>query len=91
MADVAKSDIFFVITTLAVAVLSILGAVLLVYVLFIVRNLKRMMEHVKKESDLILEDVHDLRMKLKEDGGAVRRASAVFMFFKKTFFGKRKR
>lgn len=91
MADVAKSDVFFFITSMAVIILTIIIAVLLVYVFLIVRNVKSVVEKVKEESDLLLDDIKDLRVKLKSDGGAVRRASTLFAFLRETFFGKKSR
>lgn len=91
MADIAKSDIFFFITSLSVVVLTIIVAVLLVYIFLIVRNVKGVVEKVKEESDLLLDDVKQLRVRLKSEDGAIRRASALFSFVRGIFLDKRGR
>jgi hypothetical protein len=40
MTDIAKSDLFFMITSVSVVVLTIIIAVVLIYAFFIIRNLK---------------------------------------------------
>lgn len=91
MADIAKSDLFFFITTMAVIVLSITILVLLVYVFIIIRDIKSVVHRVKEESDGVLGDIKDLRLKIKESSGAAGYAGAIFGFLKKAFFTKRTR
>lgn len=89
MTEIAKSDVFFLITSLAVIVLTVIISVLLVYVFIIMRNVRGVVEKVKEESDLLLDDVRELRVRLKTEEGAVRRASALLAFLRGLFFAKR--
>jgi predicted Holliday junction resolvase-like endonuclease len=91
MADIAKSDAFFLITSMSVVILTVIIAVLLIYIFLIVRNVKSVIEKVKEESDLLLDDIKELRVRLKAEDGAVRRASTLFAFLRGTFLGKRSR
>jgi formate-dependent nitrite reductase membrane component NrfD len=91
MAEIAKSDLFFFITTMAVIVLSITILVLLVYVFIIIRDIKSVVHRVKEESDGVLGDIRDLRLKIKESSGVASYTAAVFSFLKKAFFVKRSR
>jgi hypothetical protein len=90
MAELAKSDVFFMITSAAVVILTVIIAVLLIYIFIVVRNVKKVIEKVKVESDLLLDDIRELRVKLKTEGGTFRRASALFAFFKGAFLGKKR-
>jgi len=91
MIELAKSDIFFIITTVAVIVLSSIIATLLVYLFIVIRDVKKVVERVKEESGEILEDVKTLRLKIRAEGTAISRASAFFGFFKNVFLRKRGR
>lgn len=91
MADLAKSDVFFVITTAAVIVITVIVAVLLAYLFIIIRDVKEVVRKVKEESGEVIEDVKELRHRLREQGSALGRASAVARFFKSAFLGKRSR
>ncbi len=89
MAEIAKSDLFFLITTVSVVVLTIIIAVLLVYLFIVIKDVKEVVRKVKVESNEMIDDIKDLRIRLKAESTAVSRASAVFGFFRKTFFAKR--
>lgn len=91
MIDIAKSDLFFVITSMAVIILTVIIAVLLVYIFLMLRNVKNVIDKVKVESDGMIEDIKELRLKIKADGSIVRKASAFVTFFRSAFMGKRKR
>ncbi len=91
MADIAKSDLFFVITTVAVVVLSAIIATLLIYLFIIIRDVKQVVHKVKEESTEMLDDIKDLRVKLRDESGVASRFGAFFLFIKKAFFSKRGR
>ncbi len=61
MSEVLQANIFFLITSIAVGVLTILGCVLLYQVIKIVRSLRRIIERVEAGSEVIAEDISDLR------------------------------
>ena len=91
MADIAKSDLFFFITTVAVVVLSAIIATLLIYLFVIIRDVKQVVHKVKEESVEMLDDIKDLRGKLRDESGVASRFAAFFFFIKKAFFSKRGR
>jgi hypothetical protein len=90
MADIIKSDLFFFITSVAVIVLSILSAAILIYALLLVRSLKKIVDTFKEESAEIVDDLHELRTKLKEKESLIGKGSALFFFFR-SIFGKKSR
>ena len=69
MSDFAKMDIFFVVTTAAVAVLAILLAIAMVYIIKISRDIKYISQKARGGADLISQDLSELRQNVK-DGGA---------------------
>ncbi len=91
MTEIAKSDLFFFITTISIAVISLLLAILIIYAFFIVRSVKKVVDKVKEESIEVIEDIQELRMRLKENDNAIKRASALFFFFRNIFARKKPR
>ena len=91
MTDIAKSDLFFMITSVSVVILTIIVAIVLVYAFFIIRNVKEIVKKVKEESESAIDDIRELRLKLKADGNVLRGVTGVLGLLKNTFFGKKKR
>jgi phage terminase Nu1 subunit (DNA packaging protein) len=77
MSDFAKMDIFFVIATLALVMVTVLICVLLIYAIRIARYLHKMSGLVAQEGELIKEDIdlvrEDIRRKGLEFGHIARR------------------
>jgi uncharacterized protein YoxC len=61
MNEFMKQDIFFFVTTIAVAVLSILLAILIIYIIKISSDVKHILKTARNEADLISQDLSDLR------------------------------
>lgn len=81
---IAKSDVFFFITSIAVIVLSAVVAVALVYAIRILRNVSHVSKIVSEESDLIAKDVSRLREEAENNGVKVGRLMRMFKkYFKK--------
>lgn len=78
MNDFLKQDIFFVVTTIAVITLTILLAILIVYIIKISRNVKYISEKAKSEADLISEDISTLRTNVKENGAKLKYFASFF-------------
>jgi len=91
MTDIAKSDLFFMITSISVVVLTIIIAVVLIYAFFIIRNVKEIVKKVKEESESAIDDIRELRLKLKADGNVLRGVTGVLGLLKNTFFGRKKK
>ena len=72
MAEFAKMDIFFFITSLAVVLLGTLAVVLLVYLIKISRDIRYISKKAKSEADLISQDLSDLRQNLKTKGAGLK-------------------
>ncbi|HVY67382.1 MAG TPA: hypothetical protein VHA30_00580 [Patescibacteria group bacterium] len=63
-----KADIFFFVTTVAVCLLTILLAVLIIYIIKISRDVKYISGKAKNEAELISQDLSDLRENVKQHG-----------------------
>ncbi|MCX6703198.1 MAG: hypothetical protein NTV02_00705 [Candidatus Zambryskibacteria bacterium] len=62
-----KSDIFFVITSIAVVIVGTLFAVALIYLIRILSDVKKLSRVVRKEGENIIEDVEGLRENIKKN------------------------
>ena len=72
MSNLVQSDIFFFITGMSVIMLTAIFAIILVYVAYVMRNLKQILDTAKRETDLIAEDINQLRTNVKEEGMKVK-------------------
>lgn len=68
MDEFLKMDIFFVVTTVAVLVVTILLAFVLIRVLRILKNIEDISVMVEAEGEKIREDIAQVRQKVKEEG-----------------------
>ena len=86
-----KADIFFFVTTIAVAVISVLIVIGLVYVIAILKITKDFSKKVKEEGEATLEDLKEFRAKIKITKG-IGKLPVIFGFIKKlSEIGKSKR
>lgn len=82
MEDVLKSDIFFFVTTIAVALVSAGLIVVFVYLIKILNDFLFISRKVKEEGEKIIKDVEAVREKAEKEG---LRMKKIFAFFKKRF------
>lgn len=68
MDSLLQSDIFFFVTTIAVAVATILLIVCFVYIIRVLRDVRSITSRVKKETDNLSNDVADVRRTLRQEG-----------------------
>lgn len=73
MEALAKSDIFFVITGVAVVLVTLLLVAVLFYIIKILRDVKDVTTKVKKESEHIIDDVSFFRKGIKKTGAKVKK------------------
>lgn len=66
METLAKSDIFFVVTTFAILLVTIVVVIASVYIVKILNDIKYISKKIKDESDNISEDLSDLREHFKK-------------------------
>jgi hypothetical protein len=71
MSDFLQMDIFFFITTVAVVVVGALIAFVLWRVQRILEDIEHISEQAAMESDLIRQDIHELRRDIKSGKGKV--------------------
>lgn len=71
MEELLTSDIFFIITAVAVVLVALLMVILLIYLIRIVRNIFIISKKVKTEADEIIEDVGFVRKTIKKGGKTV--------------------
>ena len=62
MDTLAKADIFFFVTTIAVVIIGILLAIVLTYSIFILKDMKALSKRAKEEGERIMDDIESLRL-----------------------------
>ena len=87
MDDILKADIFFFITTIATIILSVFLAVVFFYTIRILKDIKHISSITKKESNIISEELSELRESIKSKGTKVK---YFLHFFDKIFGGSKK-
>lgn len=68
MDEFLKMDIFFMVTTVFVAVMTVLLAIVLIRVLRILKNIEDISLMVEEEGQKLREDIAGVRAKVKEEG-----------------------
>lgn len=66
--SIAKSDVFFVITSVAVVIITITIAIAAVYVIGILRAVKRISRMAEQTTEAVTEDIDELRADIKRNG-----------------------
>jgi predicted PurR-regulated permease PerM len=78
MSDFLKQDVFFFLTSILVVVITIVMLVVGYYVIKITKAINYISQKAKNESDLIAEDLSDLRENVKEQGLKVKHLASFF-------------
>lgn len=78
MDTLIKADVFFFITTIAVVLLAILFIIVLIYIIRILNDMKYISRRLKKESDLVSEDIAELRAQMRRGGFKLRNLITFF-------------
>jgi hypothetical protein len=78
MESLLKADIFFFVTTIAVVLVTLCLIYAGYYVIRILRNVEEISEDVKAESQLVREDIGDLRANIREEGMKVKHFTSFF-------------
>lgn len=78
MTDILKSDVFFVVATIAVVAVTICVVVALVYLIKILKNAQKLSERAREEGEAIIRGV-----------GSVR--SGIVGFISRSFINKKKK
>ncbi len=73
MDSLIKADIFFFITSVAVVVLALLGAVVFGMVIAVLVEVRKIATRTRREVEGIYNDIHAIRSEVREGAGAVRR------------------
>ena len=81
MTDFIKADIFFFVTTVAVVCVSAVVVVVLVYVVKILKDIFKIAEKAKSESDNIIADLRELRGAIREEGAKLKAISEILTTF----------
>lgn len=68
MNDISLVDIFFVITGSAVIIITIMIVIGLLYVIMFVRTIKRVAKTAQRATELVSEDISELRDNIRERG-----------------------
>lgn len=78
MSEVLHANIFFVITSVAVVLFTLLLCVLLYHLIKIVRSVRRIVERIEEGSEVIAEDMSELRRFFAE-GSLISHILGMFM------------
>ncbi len=87
MDTLIHADIFFFVTTIAVVVVTIALTVLIVYLVKVFRNVRRITDVVREETILLRRDIGDLRNEIRARGT---RATGAFDWIERFFGGNKK-
>lgn len=87
MATLIHADIFFFITTIVTIVLGILFAVVIFYIILILRDLRHISELARKGGEKLAGDLDELRETAKEEGLKIK---TIFDFFLALFIRRAK-
>src|SRR3989338_5432791 len=66
METLVKTDLFFFVTTVVVIILGAVLTVAAIYLIKVLREVKSITSCVKRETDEIVDDVHELRENIKQ-------------------------
>lgn len=72
------ADVFFFITAIAVIFVTAFLVAVLIYVLFILSDIKHISRKAQEESELIAEDLSELRQKVKKEGAQLKHFVSFF-------------
>lgn len=85
MNEFYKQDIFFVITTVAVVILTILLSIFAYYAIKVIKDIKFISEKAKRESELLSQDIAELKDNIRASGAKLKPAlSFLFNLYRKT-------
>ena len=73
-----QADIFFFITSIAVVLISILLIVIFYYAIKILRDIKHISYLAREESDIISEELSNLRVNIKREGAKIKHLANFF-------------
>ncbi len=71
MTDLSLVDIFFIITGTAVIIITVMLAIGLLYLIVFVRTIKNVARTAQRATELVSEDLSDLRSNLKARGFSI--------------------
>ena len=72
MEQLIHADVFFFVTTIAVAILSIATLIALIYLIIILRNLKEFSKRAKEEGIAVIDDVTSVRHFVRDKSHTLR-------------------
>lgn len=81
MSEIVHADIFFFITSIAVIVVGIGMSVFLFFGILIVRDIRAVVQKVRKASDELEKDFEDLRASVKGEGARVKTVFELMLGF----------
>jgi predicted Holliday junction resolvase-like endonuclease len=87
MNNFAKMDIFFFVTTIAVVILTVLLAILIIYIIKISNDIKYISRKAKNEADFIAQDLSELRQNVRGGGAKLK----YFLSFFSNLYKKNKK
>lgn len=65
MQELARADIFFIVTTVAVILVTLVFTIALIYLVTILIEMRHIMQQVRNQADGIAEDIMEMRAKVQ--------------------------
>jgi len=92
METLIRADIFFFITSIFVALLTVGGVIALFFIIPILKDLRYLSKIARKEGDKLAGDIGELRDAVKEEGARVRSIADYFLdlFIRRRKAGRKK-
>ncbi len=78
MNDFYKQDVFFFVTTISVVIVTIIIVIAAAFIVKILNDLRYIAKKAKTETDLLTEDLHDLRTNVRKEGFKLKFLSSFF-------------
>ncbi len=88
MEQIAKSDIFFFVTTIAVIAIAIALVIALIYIIEILRDIREVSGKARQESEEIIKEIGSLRQKVKDKSESF--VAGLLTFISKVFKSKKR-
>jgi len=83
MQSFIHADVFFFVSTIVFALIGIVVIVAVIYTVSILRDVKYISKRIKEESDEVIEDLHELRLQIRDQTFKLAALNFIRKFFRR--------